>query len=138
MHWLVSTCVRTVFLMVLPAVTATAQSFPTKPIRVIMPAAPGSTMDSLPRMLGVRLQEVFGQPIVVENRPGANNVIGSDYVAKSPPDGHTLVITTPQFAHRCRVSDEKASLRSENRVHPHHCGGRSAHGHGDSSVGASQ
>ena len=95
MHWLVSTCVRTVFLMVLPAVSATAQSFPTKPIRVIMPAAPGSTMDSLPRMLGVRLQEVFGQPIVVENRPGANNVIGSDYVAKSPPDGHTLVITTP-------------------------------------------
>ena len=95
MHWLVSTCVRTVFLMVLPAVSATAQSFPTKPIRVIVPAAPGSTMDSLPQMLGVRLQEVFGQPIVVENRPGANNVIGSDYVAKSPPDGHTLVITTP-------------------------------------------
>lgn len=95
MHWLVSTCVRTVFLMVLPAVSATAQSFPTKPIRVIVPAALGSTMDSLPQMLGVRLQEVFGQPIVVENRPGANNVIGSDYVAKSPPDGHTLVITTP-------------------------------------------
>ena len=95
MHWLVSTCVRTVFLMVLPAVSATAQSFPTKPIRVIVPAAPGSTMDSLPQMLGVRLQEVFGQPIVMENRPGANNVIGSDYVAKSPPDGHTLVITTP-------------------------------------------
>jgi tripartite-type tricarboxylate transporter receptor subunit TctC len=82
-------------LLALPALPAMAQSFPTKPIRVIVPAAPGSTMDSLPRMLGVRLQEVFGQPIVVENRPGANNVIGSDYVAKSPPDGHTLVITTP-------------------------------------------
>ena len=46
-------------------------------------------------MLGTGLAEIFGQPIVVENRPGANNVIGSDYVAKSPPDGHTLVITTP-------------------------------------------
>jgi len=83
------------FFLMLPFVSSLAQSFPSKPIRVIVPAAPGSTMDSLPRMLGVRLQEIFGQPIVVENRPGANNVIGSDYVAKSPPDGHTLVITTP-------------------------------------------
>ena len=84
-----------VLLLVSPLVPAQAQSFPSKPIRVIVPAAPGSTMDSLPRMLGIPLAEIFGQPVVVENRPGANNVIGSDYVAKSPPDGHTLVITTP-------------------------------------------
>jgi len=82
-------------LLIAPVMPVLGQSFPSKPIRVIVPAAPGSTMDSLPRMLGTRLQEVFGQPIIVENRPGANNVIGSDYVAKSPPDGYTLVITTP-------------------------------------------
>lgn len=88
-------CVIAALMLMLPIFAARAQSFPSKPIRVIVPAAPGSTMDSLPRMLGVRLHEIFGQPMVVENRPGANNVIGSDFVAKSAPDGHTLVITTP-------------------------------------------
>jgi tripartite-type tricarboxylate transporter receptor subunit TctC len=74
---------------------AGAQTYPSKPIRIIVPAAPGSTMDSLPRMFSAGISADLGQPIVVENRPGANNVIGSDFVARSVPDGHTLLITTP-------------------------------------------
>lgn len=74
---------------------ASSQVFPSKPIRVIVPAAAGSVMDSLPRMFAPGMASALGQPVVVENRPGANNVIGSEYVARSAPDGHTLVITTP-------------------------------------------
>jgi tripartite-type tricarboxylate transporter receptor subunit TctC len=75
---------------------AIAQSprYPAKLIRIIVPFAPSGGTDILARALAQRLSESMGQTVVVENRPGANSIIGTDAVAKSPPDGHTLLFTT--------------------------------------------
>ena len=71
---------------------AEAQTYPSKPITIIVPAAPGGVTDSLGRTLAQRFTEAWGQQAVVENKPGANNQIAAEYVAKSAPDGHTLFI----------------------------------------------
>jgi tripartite-type tricarboxylate transporter receptor subunit TctC len=69
-----------------------AQTYPFKPVRVVIPYPPGSTPDIVGRTLSTRLQEALGQPFVVENRTGAGGNIGADAVAKAPADGHTLLI----------------------------------------------
>ena len=74
------------------AAQAAAQAFPSKPIRMIVPYAPGGATDVLARPIAQRLSEQVGQPVVVENRPGANATIGADHVAKSAPDGYTFFL----------------------------------------------
>jgi tripartite-type tricarboxylate transporter receptor subunit TctC len=74
------------------AVPAAAQTYPSKTITIVVPASPGGVTDTLARQLAQRLTEKWGQQAVVENRPGANNSIAAEYVAKSAPDGHTLFI----------------------------------------------
>jgi tripartite-type tricarboxylate transporter receptor subunit TctC len=69
-----------------------AQDYPTKAIKIIVPFAAGGPADVYARFLGVRLQEALGQPVVVEDRPGAGSIIGTDAVAKSAPDGYTLLM----------------------------------------------
>jgi len=69
-----------------------AQNYPSRPIRFIVPYAPGGAGDIFARVIGQKLGEAFGQQVVVDNRPGANGIIGTDMVAKAPPDGHTLVM----------------------------------------------
>jgi tripartite-type tricarboxylate transporter receptor subunit TctC len=71
-----------------------AQNYPVKPIRIIVPLAPGGPADLLARSVGVKLTEAWGQQVLVESRAGANGVVGTEYVAKSPPDGYTLVMGT--------------------------------------------
>ena len=71
-----------------------AQSWPSKPVRVIVPFPPGGTTDIVARSLGVELQKMWGQPVVIENRPGAGGNIGAELVAKSPNDGYTLLMGT--------------------------------------------
>ncbi|WP_295856097.1 tripartite tricarboxylate transporter substrate binding protein [uncultured Xylophilus sp.] len=69
-----------------------AQAFPTKPVRIIVPATPGGTSDIFARALATRMQDSLGQPVLVEYKPGAGTNIGTDFVAKAPPDGYTLLI----------------------------------------------
>ena len=73
---------------------ALAQAFPTKPIKVIVPFAPGSATDQIGRAFGAKMAESLGQPVIIENKPGANGMIGADAVAKSPADGYTILFGT--------------------------------------------
>src|SRR3954451_21412847 len=75
-------------------IAAFAQAFPSKPIHVIVPFPPGAVLDTMARMTSQKMSESIGQPVIVENRAGANGQIGSDFVAKSAPDGYTLLATT--------------------------------------------
>ena len=82
-----------VLMLALFAASASAQSYPTKPIRIVVPYAAGGTSDILARQIGPELNKAWGQPVVVENKPGANGNVGADFVAKSAPDGYTLLLT---------------------------------------------
>jgi tripartite-type tricarboxylate transporter receptor subunit TctC len=70
------------------------QSYPTKPIRVLVPFVAGGAVDTLARMLGAKVAEQLGQPVVIENRPGAGGNLAADAVAKAPPDGYTILQNT--------------------------------------------
>ncbi|MBI3375439.1 MAG: tripartite tricarboxylate transporter substrate binding protein [Betaproteobacteria bacterium] len=71
---------------------AGAQAYPSKPIRIVVPWAPGGSTDVLARLIGQKMTESWGQPAVVDNKPGASGNIGSDFVAKAPADGYTLLV----------------------------------------------
>src|SRR5262249_29688527 len=83
---------RILFAAVFAVSSACAADYPTRPVRMIVPAPPGGTMDILGRILADKLTATLGQPVVVENKPGAGTVIGTDMVAKASPDGQTVVM----------------------------------------------
>jgi tripartite-type tricarboxylate transporter receptor subunit TctC len=74
------------------AQTGDVAAYPNRPIRVIISAAPGGTMDLVARVVGQKLTETFGQPIVIENKPGAQTIIGTEFAARAPADGYTLIV----------------------------------------------
>jgi tripartite-type tricarboxylate transporter receptor subunit TctC len=78
----------------LVAHSAVAQSYPSKPVRIVVPFPAGGTTDIVARLVGSELQKMWGQPVVIENRGGAGGNIGTDVVAKSPADGYTLLMGT--------------------------------------------
>jgi tripartite-type tricarboxylate transporter receptor subunit TctC len=80
-------------LLLLIAGTASAQEYPSRPVRLVVPLSPGGFADTPTRMLAPRLSEQMGRQFFVDNRPGAGGTIGWDFVAKSPPDGYTLAVT---------------------------------------------
>src|SRR3954462_5344899 len=77
----------------LAAASALGQDYPAKPIRVIVPYAPGGGLDIVGRPITQRLSELYSQPVLLDNRPGAGTVIGTSVAAKSPADGYTLLLT---------------------------------------------
>src|SRR5205814_1685547 len=77
-----------------PLCGALAQPYPSKPLRIIVPFTPGSATDTMARPIAERLSSALGQPVVVENRPGAGGTIGIAALAKSPPDGYTLAVVS--------------------------------------------
>ncbi|MCX7141809.1 MAG: tripartite tricarboxylate transporter substrate binding protein [Proteobacteria bacterium] len=85
-------CVAALAAVLLGLPTARAQDFPSKPIRIIVPYTAGGSSDYVARTIATRLQENLKSPVVVENKPGGNAQIGCDYVAKSAPDGYTLLL----------------------------------------------
>ena len=72
---------------------ALAQGYPAKPIHIVVPYTPGGTSDILARVIGQKITDAWGQPVVVENKPGANGNVGADVVAKAPADGYTVLLT---------------------------------------------
>src|SRR5436190_14791266 len=82
--------IRTLAFATLLPLAAAAQQYPNKVVRLVVPFPPGGATDIIGRLVSAKMQDVWGQPVVVENKPGAGTVVGTDYVAKSAPDGHTL------------------------------------------------
>jgi tripartite-type tricarboxylate transporter receptor subunit TctC len=93
-HWHAALVVVAVFAT--PGVLA--QSYPVKTIRIVVPVQPGGGLDPQARLLARKFQESMGQSVVVENRPGAGSMIGTEHVAKSPPDGYTLLCAAASLA----------------------------------------
>ncbi len=81
------------WLAVLACASASAQSWPAKPVKIVVPTSPGGATDTLARALGARLSEAWHQSVIVENRAGANQIIGGEYVARAPADGYTLILS---------------------------------------------
>ena len=81
-------------LLIFTAISATAQTFPSKPLRIIVPFPAGGIVDLMARSLNDKLAAGLGQPVLVDARPGANASLGTEAVAKSDPDGHTLLLAT--------------------------------------------
>ena len=84
--------------LVMLSMPATASEFPVRPVRIVVPIGPGSSMDIIARVLGQKLNEQWAQPVIVDNRAGAGGSIGADTVAKAAPDGHTLLFASSSFA----------------------------------------
>ncbi len=80
--------------MLADAMLAQAQGFPNKPVRIVIGFPPGGGIDIVARLMAPKLSELLGQPVVIDNKPGANGVLGMDHVAKAPADGHTLFLGT--------------------------------------------
>ncbi len=80
-----------------PGRSLAQQPYPSKPIRLIVPFPPGGSVDPIARLVGQKLTEAWGQQVIIDNRPGGNGVIGTEIVAKAPPDGHTLIMVTTNF-----------------------------------------
>ena len=85
-------------LLLLAAAQALAQSYPAKPVRIVVPASPGGASDLIARMVATPLSETLGQPVVVENRVTSGGIVGTQQVAESPADGYTLLVTFDTFA----------------------------------------
>src|SRR5919201_5466856 len=77
--------------------TALAQPWPAKPLKLVTPFPPGGSADVIARLIGQKLAENIGQPVVIDNRPGAGGVVGNEYTAKQPPDGYTLLLITGAY-----------------------------------------
>src|SRR5688572_25003136 len=91
MRWLM--LIGVISALSLNSSAATAQDFPSRPIKLVVPWAAGGGIDNLARVVGEKLAENLAQPVVIENRPGAASSVGTSFVGKAPPDGYTLIFS---------------------------------------------
>lgn len=77
-----------------PAASSLAQDFPTQPVKLVVPYPPGGGVDGLARPIAERLSQIWSKPVIIDNRPGASTILGTEAVVKAPPDGHTLLFTS--------------------------------------------
>jgi tripartite-type tricarboxylate transporter receptor subunit TctC len=98
------------------AVDAQGQKYPIKPIRLMSPFAAGGGTDILARSIAAPASESFGQPVVVDNRPGAGGITGSELVARAPPDGYTIIMVASTYAATSAYS--KPSYDPINGIQP--------------------
>ncbi len=94
MRAILARAIAALTLALVPLASATAQDFPSKPVRFVVPYAAGGSGDLLARLLGNKLSSIWGQQVVVDNRPGAGGLIGTEFAARSDPDGYTLYLAT--------------------------------------------
>src|SRR5262245_23726395 len=87
-----------VLILAATAYPVLAQPYPSRPIRILVPFAAGGAVDTLARLIGLKLAEMFGQSVIIENRAGAGGNLASDVLAKSPPDGYTVLQTVNGIA----------------------------------------
>ena len=85
------------FAFALQPLSAHAQDFPSKPIRLVVPFAPGGSTDIIARSVGQKMGERLGQPVLIENKPGAATTIGTEFVARAPADGYTMLLVPVPF-----------------------------------------
>lgn len=111
-RWLFSLLLVIVVLGAAPRASL-ATPYPERPVKLVVPFAPGATTDILARMLAEKLSERWKQPVVVENRAGAGSIIGADFVAKSPPDGYTLLFGSESLALLPQIQDVPFDWRSD-------------------------
>lgn len=104
------------------AASAETGAYPGKPVKIIVPYSPGGPIDTLARTMGAKLGEIWGQQVIVENKPGANEIIASSYVSKSSPDGYTLMLSSDaalslnQFLYKKLTYDPVKDLAPITRV----------------------
>ena len=89
------------------SVNAFAQNYPSKPIRWVVPYTPGGYTDNVTRIVTAKVQTILGQPIIIENKPGANSIIGVDFVAKAAPDGYTILTVITAHAANATLYEGK-------------------------------
>ena len=82
---------------------APAPSYPSRPLRMLIPAGAGGGVDTVARLVGAQLATALGQPVTMDNRPGAGTMLASELTAKAPPDGHTLLMVTSSQIGRAHV-----------------------------------
>ena len=111
-----------------------AQVYPTKTVRIVVPFAPGGRVDVIARALGASMSAEFGQPFVVDNRAGAGGAIGADNVAKSPPDGYSLLLASAGNARDPAQRRSQAAVRLGEGLHADRQPGRRLHVHRRASV----
>src|SRR3712207_4456075 len=112
-------------LFALTSTNAAGQKYPEKTVRIVTPFAPGGGTDVFGRLLAQRLSETYGQQFIVENRPGAGSTLGTEYVAKSPPDGYTLLMTSASFSfnpglYPKRSEERRVGKECRSRWSPYH------------------
>lgn len=111
--------------ILIPIAAATAADFPTRPVRIVIPIGPGSSMDITARLLGQKLSDLWERPVVMDNRPGAGSSIGAEAVARAAPDGYTMLfgsgsLVIAPFVHRKPTFDLARDFAAVTQVSARH------------------